>query len=174
MRLWTLSSDVEICRVRADANEEVVEVGRGDQALECNPAPLLPERLSVWSPMLTYWAAVCVDRLETPTTWGQNEYNRRFWVSGERWFWIWPLKHICNVRLYSEQRVFHDIFITTNKHILPGSQVPCWTSSPEMTSVWPGGRSWSSLSCRHSGWLKSLQSRGHGRPARTSSHRPRR
>lgn len=48
MRLCTLSSDVEICRVRAEASEEVVvDEGRGDHALECNPAPLLPGRLSV-------------------------------------------------------------------------------------------------------------------------------
>lgn len=48
MRLCTLSSDVEICRVRAEASEEVVvDEGRGDHALECNPAPLLLGRLSV-------------------------------------------------------------------------------------------------------------------------------
>lgn len=43
MRLCTLSSEVEICRARAEASGEVVvEEGRGDQALECSPAPLLP------------------------------------------------------------------------------------------------------------------------------------
>lgn len=43
MRLCTLSSEVEICRARAEASGEVVvEVGRGDQALECSPAPRLP------------------------------------------------------------------------------------------------------------------------------------
>lgn len=48
MRLWTLSSDVDICRVRADTSEDVVvDEGRGDQALECSPAPLLLGRLSV-------------------------------------------------------------------------------------------------------------------------------
>lgn len=34
MRLCTLSSDVEICRVLADAREDVVEDVRGDQDLE--------------------------------------------------------------------------------------------------------------------------------------------
>lgn len=42
MRLCTLSSEVEICRTRAEASGEVVvEEGRGDHALECSPAPLL-------------------------------------------------------------------------------------------------------------------------------------
>lgn len=68
MRLWTLSSDVEICRVRADTSEEVdTDEGRGDQVLVCNPDALLLGRLSVWSPMLTYWAAVCVDLVDMPT-----------------------------------------------------------------------------------------------------------
>lgn len=48
MRLWTLSSDDDICRDRADAKEEVVaDEGRGDQAFECNPAPRLAGRVSV-------------------------------------------------------------------------------------------------------------------------------
>lgn len=68
MRLWTLSSDVDICRVLADAKEEVApEEGRGDQTLECNPVPLLLGRFSVWRPMLTYWVAVCVDLVDTAT-----------------------------------------------------------------------------------------------------------
>lgn len=45
MRLWTLSSEVDIWRVRAEASGEVVlEEGRGDQALVCRATPLLPER----------------------------------------------------------------------------------------------------------------------------------
>lgn len=45
MRPWTLSSDVDICRVRAEASGEVVvEEGRGDQALVCKATPLLLER----------------------------------------------------------------------------------------------------------------------------------
>lgn len=47
----------------------VVDEGRGDQALECKPDPLLLGRLSVWSPMLTYWVAVCVDLVDMPTAW---------------------------------------------------------------------------------------------------------
>lgn len=37
--------------------------------MDCNPAPLLLERLSVCSPMLTYWAVVCVDLVDMPTAW---------------------------------------------------------------------------------------------------------
>lgn len=52
MRLWTLSSEVEMCRDRADANGFVVDaVGRGDQALDWSPLLLGTE--SVWSPTLT-------------------------------------------------------------------------------------------------------------------------
>lgn len=47
IRLWTLSRDVEICRVRADASEEVVVDARGDQDLEGSPAVLLLARMSV-------------------------------------------------------------------------------------------------------------------------------
>ena len=56
--------------------------------------------------------------------------------------------------------------------ITPDFRVPCWVSSPETRSVWPGGRSWSSPSCHHSNWLKSPQFPGHGKLKRTWSHRP--
>lgn len=73
MRPWTLSSDVEICRVRAEASGEVVlEDGRGDQALLCKAIPLVPGR-SVWRPTLTLCDEVWVDREDMLTIWVENE-----------------------------------------------------------------------------------------------------
>lgn len=64
MRLWTLSSDEEICRERADASE--VD-GRGDHVFPWRPL-VVGIGPSVCRPMLTN-CAVCVPVLETPTVW---------------------------------------------------------------------------------------------------------
>ena len=69
-RPWTLSRDVEICRVRADAREDTAVAGewRGDQALECSPWGTLgaDPKPSVWSPTLAHCVAVCVERVAMP------------------------------------------------------------------------------------------------------------
>lgn len=110
MRPWTLSSDVDIWRVRAEASVEVVaDEGRGDQALVCKATPRLLGR-SVWRPTLTFCDVVCVDLEDMLTIWVENGK----W----RWgvlLWDWPpfLRCVLEVNLTE-----HHSDVTTAGEIL--------------------------------------------------------
>ena len=166
MRPWSLSREVEICRVRAEASGEAVVVeGRGDQALMWKAAPLLAER-SVCRPMLTLCDVVCVDRDDTFTIWRGNDRDSEGVLASNS-----SLTCFFRVCALQQERLVQTSEGFNTKHP-PDSQPLWWISSLARKTGWPAGHSWSFPSYHRSSWRKSLRFPGCGKPVRAAIHPP--